>query len=238
MAWCPGCGENVAAGRAALKGEALAIGVDTQGKTRERLLAGAGAVFASAGYHGATVREICRRSGCNVAAVNYHFGNKKQLYAAVIRHTCERAFGGPRLLCGICREGPAEDRLRSVVHTLLAGLFDESRPAWHDRLLAREILEPTEALESIILDAFRPLQEQLAAIVGELLGPGPAQQRVSPCVSSVFGQCMHLFHARALLTRVSSQADSTAENVERWTDHIVRFSLAGIERIREDGAAA
>jgi AcrR family transcriptional regulator len=44
--------------------------------TRERLLEAAGHVFAEHGYHATTVREIVKRSGANIAAVNYHFGGK------------------------------------------------------------------------------------------------------------------------------------------------------------------
>src|SRR5882724_3968306 len=55
-------------------------------KTRQRLLEVAGAVFAEHGFQNATVREICKRADANVAAINYHFGDKQGLYSETLRY--------------------------------------------------------------------------------------------------------------------------------------------------------
>ena len=61
--------------------------------TRAKLLDAAAEVFAEIGYHGATIREICARAGVNGALVNYHFGDKLELYA----QTLERLVSVARL---------------------------------------------------------------------------------------------------------------------------------------------
>jgi TetR/AcrR family transcriptional regulator, regulator of cefoperazone and chloramphenicol sensitivity len=48
-------------------------------ETRLQLLEAAGEVFAEVGFRDATVREICRRADANIAAINYHFGDKENL---------------------------------------------------------------------------------------------------------------------------------------------------------------
>ena len=70
--------------------KAAEIADDTQAK----LLEAAGQVFAEVGFQAATVREICARAGANVAAVNYHFGDKMGLYIEALRQSMGAAAGG------------------------------------------------------------------------------------------------------------------------------------------------
>src|ERR1700688_16280 len=87
--------------------------------TRSKLLHAAGEVFAEAGYHAATVREISRRAGANVAAVNYHFGDKLELYTAVLRETMQ----GPSLEAvriALNRQAPPKETIAEVIKAMLA----------------------------------------------------------------------------------------------------------------------
>src|SRR3712207_5289373 len=103
----------------------------TQDPTRQRLLEAAGEVFAEAGFRAATVREICTRAGANVAAVNYHFGDKERLYTEVLKyaHRCAIVKYPPGM--GLAPEAPAEQRLRGFVMSFLSRMLDDGRPAWH-----------------------------------------------------------------------------------------------------------
>ncbi len=53
--------------------------MDTQG-TKEKILEVASELFAKKGFGGTSVREIAQQAGVNLAAINYHFKNKDNLY--------------------------------------------------------------------------------------------------------------------------------------------------------------
>ncbi len=58
--------------------------------TRERLLRAATELFAARGYHAASVRDLCDSARANPGAVSYHFGGKRYLYRAAVRHAIDR----------------------------------------------------------------------------------------------------------------------------------------------------
>ena len=55
-------------------------------EAKDRLLAAGLKYFASKGFDGATVREICDEANSNIAAINYYFGDKQGFYSAVKEH--------------------------------------------------------------------------------------------------------------------------------------------------------
>ncbi len=58
--------------------------------TRAKLIEAALEVFGERGYHHATIQQIVRCAGTNVAAINYHFGDKAQFYREAVSHALNR----------------------------------------------------------------------------------------------------------------------------------------------------
>jgi AcrR family transcriptional regulator len=52
--------------------------------TKDKLLDAAEKLFARKGFHGTSLRDITGEAGVDLALVNYHFGGKKALFAAVL----------------------------------------------------------------------------------------------------------------------------------------------------------
>ena len=141
---------------------------------RLRLLLAAESVFARKGFDGATVRDICDLAGMNVAAINYHFGDKERLYVATVRnaHACSIADAGPPpQLAGL----PPAERLRGFVAAMLKNMDAPVRPE-SMQLLMRELSQPSPATISVVEDFIRPMAMGLFAILAELLPTMPERQ--------------------------------------------------------------
>jgi AcrR family transcriptional regulator len=52
--------------------------------TKDKIMDAAEKLFAKKGFHGASLRNITAAAGVDLALVNYHFGNKERLLAAVL----------------------------------------------------------------------------------------------------------------------------------------------------------
>ncbi len=203
-----------------------AIGLETD----DRLLAAAGEVFAEVGYRGATLREICRRSQANIAAVNYHFRDKEHLYAAVLEQAVAEAGEG---LARIAPDpaDPPEQKLRHFIRQFLGNLLGGERPVRFLRLMAHESIEPTPALDVIVEKAASPLNEMLEEIVAELFGPGAKPGQVHDCAASILMQCASYHHCEAFVKRLDHVDVHDPATIEHLAEHIFRFSLGGIRSL-------
>ena len=196
-------------------------------ETRGKLIEAAGYEFAEKGFDGATVRSICDRAGANLAAINYHFGDKERLYEAVVMVAHESRPGVDAELKG-AGDDPRVGLRRYVAHFLEEAVFQQQTP-WHQALMAREIAQPTKASERLIREAFRPRFELLLRILGRL-APGADRDRLLALGFSVVGQCLHYKLGRSVSERIVGPEAFGRLDAPYLTDHITRFTLAALGR--------
>ncbi len=193
--------------------------------TRDRVLAAAREVFAEFGFKGATVREICRHAGVNVAAVNYHFSSKEALFMAALNFEPINT-----LMCGDGSSLCAKARLTKFMQELVTRLMNETGTP-QSRLMVRELVEPTLALDSIVKDVIAPLHKYVGQLVCEIVGDKVGADEVRRCVFSIFGQCAFYRNAAEVIRRMHPNLKYDQNEIEATAKHIVEFSLAGLERI-------
>jgi AcrR family transcriptional regulator len=200
--------------------------------TRRRLLDSACKVFAQKGYRDATLRQICDRAGANIAAVNYHFGDKEHLYAEAWRHSFHTSLAAHPPDGGVGDRAPPEERLRARVAALLRRISDEASCEF--AIICTELANPTGLLGEAMRDTIRPLREKMTALVRELLGPRASDRQVRFCQISIMSQCLDVMRRRRLVRRLGKHGPLEIDDLDAYADHIVTFSLAGIRTIREE----
>jgi AcrR family transcriptional regulator len=197
-----------------------------QEETKQRLLEAAGEEFADKGFELARVRAICDRAGANLAAVNYHFGDKEQLYVDVLReaHRCGIDVDTLRIEQGLS----AAQRLRLFIHHFLGRVLAMNHPEdWQHRLMLREMLTPTRFSEVLVREVIRPRFELVKALMREIC-PEADDRRLNALVFSVIGQCLHYKMARRVSERLIGQGDLHSLDIDYLTDHITSYCLAAL----------
>jgi len=195
------------------------------------LLEVSGRVFAGRGYQAATIREICVRARANVAAVNYHFGDKLGLYTAVLEQSV-RAAQVEAVQNVLDQNAPPEEILRAVIRARLRGVYRGAEPDWHFQILAHELAQPTPALRQLINKVARPIFKRLLELIVGMIGLSPNDDKTRLCAISVMGQILAYVFAGPLLAGVWPELKMTPEQVERIADHIADFSLSYIQDFR------
>lgn len=156
--------------------------------TRDRLLLAAAQVFADQGFDGTSIREICAQAQANVAAINYHFGGKEQLFAAVLALPMRSledsipAFADAAL--------PVVEALRRMYLGMLAPLRRGSIEAAAMRTVARCMAAPGVGGPRPHDDIIRRHHAALSALVGRQL-PAAAPDVVNLVCGALVGMAMH-----------------------------------------------
>jgi len=203
-------------------------------KTAKSLLAAASDVFATKGYRDATIAEICERAKANIAAVNYHFGDKETLYTEAWRHSFSESLKAHPPDGGVSDAAPPEERLRGQVVALLRRIADEDNREFF--IVQKELANPTGLLNKVMRVELRPLHEKMETLVRELLGPRTSDMQVRFCAISIISQCINPMVAIKSRKEKREDKDSPpgVDDIEAYSRHVVQFSLAGIRTVREE----
>jgi AcrR family transcriptional regulator len=199
--------------------------------TKERILKEAEALFAQNGFHAVSIRAITTRARCNLAAVNYHFGNKENLYLEVFR---SRWVGrAMRIRKFFEKTLDAHDTpsptavIQALAQAFLEGpLSDEER--WrHYQLISRELAHPTQAFDVISGQVMRPFFKELAGRLRPFMPEGMDEERLILNILSIFSMVLYFNFARVAITRITGNEYNQAYKA-RLIRHIISFSLNGL----------
>jgi AcrR family transcriptional regulator len=199
-------------------------------ETRTCILDVAERLFAEHGLERVSIRDITQTANLNLGAINYHFGTKQQLIAAVfdrrltpVAHerlqmldTVEKAAGAkaPKL----------DDVLEAFIRPAVRQAMDpEFGSAVFRKLMGRCLMEANPELEALIHAHFEPLVRRFDAALMRVM-PKLTREEVFWRMNLILGA---LHHSLLMLDKVPPGAPKIHANVEDCVQRLVAFGAAG-----------
>ena len=135
-------------------------------RNEQRILDAAQEVFATYGYHGATIDEIADRAGISKPNLHYYFKRKRDLYLAVLRRTLEIWLVPLRELD---RNG---DPAVEIGNYIAQKIHLSRRYPVASRVFANEIVQGAPFLKRYLQTHLRAVVERKAAVIQHWIDQG------------------------------------------------------------------
>ena len=140
-----------------------------------RILDAAEGLFARNGFYGVSVRDITDAAGVDVALVSYHFGGKRELFAAVFQRRAQM-LNAERLalLEQVRRQAlPGTPAIEEIINAFTFPLLERSArggPGWKSYFaLIAQVNNSPEWGPVLMTEHFDPLVERFIAVLREAL---------------------------------------------------------------------
>lgn len=201
---------------------------------KDRILDTAEALFAENGYYAVSVRQITTEARCNLAAVNYHFGNKKNLYLEVFRSRwIPRAQRLHECFLENLQEkemdtGSLEDVLNALARAFIEGPLSDGERTRHHQLMTREIAKPIGALDIVANEIQRPFFKHLRDLLIKCLPANQNDQDLTLKMLSIFSMLLFFNFAREWVAFFTGH-EYNRDFKNMLIDHITEFCSKGID---------
>jgi AcrR family transcriptional regulator len=150
---------------------------------KERILDAAESLFARHGFYGISIRDITEAAGVDVALVSYHFGGKRELFAAVFQRRAELLNPERLAMLEEVRRAalPGVPTLEDIVNAFTYPLLERSArggPGWKSYFaLVAQVNNSPEWAPVLMTQHFDPLVHKFIAVLREAL-PGCSAREV------------------------------------------------------------
>lgn len=198
-------------------------------ETHERILSAGEKLFAEHGFDGTTLRQITRLAGANLAAVNYHHGDKESLYLEIIRRRI-RPVNAARLVALAAAETAAAGApipLPQLARIMAEPWFElYANPAGGRlgaRLVGRCLAEPLPFMEKLLAEEMQPVLARFAQAIRRHCPALPPEDFLWR-FSFVTGSLQHTLatlHQMGALTRGICRDDDHAGALARFVEFAV-----------------
>lgn len=212
----------------AVKAEKVKKVVRRKVSTRQLILDTAGELFADYGMKGTSIKMIADQSKQNIAAANYHFGSKKNLYIDTIKHVVEKLSENSDLSQAKINGKNFEAELEKFVKSRAKLLLSGANPPWYGSLIVRALQEAPKNVQEMALEFFRPeveFLENMAKAVKAKIKPIEAKMWAYTVISQII---FYVFARRMILLAIGKKSYS-ADFIDEVANHIVHSGKVALK---------
>jgi len=203
--------------------------------TKERILDAAEAMFMEHGFEATSLRAITTAAGVNLAAVNYHFGSKEELFQAVLTRRLD-PMNQQRLdlLTRLEREaspGPLPcDRILSAMFIPALKLARDPERGGKDflRLLGRAYADPAPFIRKFLAEQYAVMIARFKAAFGRAL-PDLPKKELSWRLHFIMGALSYTLAGTDALRLIAELTPAETGNDEMLLNRLAPFLLAGLQ---------
>jgi AcrR family transcriptional regulator len=206
-------------------------------EARKRLLGAAEELFAERGFASVSVRELAERARVNIAAVNYYFGGKENLYLETVRHSfrnTRRALPKLEALLEAAQAEGTEEAARHAIelyiNEIMHIIFISRETTYHAGLMGHELSNPTQALDAVVDEFISPVFKVLLSLVEQCRPDLAAAREANLAALSIIGQCLNYSLALPLTLKLLKRPHLTAPLVKKLAKQIAEFSLQALAK--------
>jgi AcrR family transcriptional regulator len=201
--------------------------------TKARILEAAEALFMEHGFEATSLRLITNAAGVNLAAVNYHFGSKEELFQAVLtRRLDPMNQARVALLDRYEREGPAPLPCERILAALFIPALELARdPARGGsnflRLLGRAYADPAPFIRQFLSQQYAPMIARFKDAFARAL-PHLPRKELSWRLHFIMGALSYTLAGTDALKIIAELNPVETDNDEILLRRLAPFLLAGL----------
>jgi len=211
---------------------------DMADETKNRILDAAEALFAAGGFDGTSLRKVTGVAEVNLAAVNYHFGNKEGLLHAVLARRIapvnQERLQRLDALEAEDRTPSLEEVTRAFVLPALDRHSDERGRLFARRLLGRFFSEQGSEWLPVFLEQFREVKERFGLAFHNCL-PHLSVVEVAWRMHFAIGAMAHAMADECRLDALSGGA-CDPRDAKTLRRELVTFIVGGLRAPSHSGA--
>ena len=202
--------------------------------TKERLLDAAEALFMEHGFEATSLRLITAAAGVNLAAVNYHFGSKEELFQSVLTRRLDPMNQERVDLLTAFEHRAAPDPV--ACEKFLSAMFIPALELARDRarggsdflrLLGRAYADPAPFIRRFLSDQYAVMIARFKAAFGRAL-PELPRRELSWRLHFIMGALSYTLAGSDVLKLIEELTPDEPANDERLLQRLAPFLLAGL----------